>query len=56
VSSKIEQDEFRDRYRHAVREAAWRIIALRDQFKPQSNKDVDGLFDDLRLGVRSWTS
>jgi hypothetical protein len=56
VSSKIEQDEFRDRYRHAVHEAAWRIIALRDQFKPQSNKDVDGLFDDLRLGVRSWTS
>ncbi|GAA1707743.1 hypothetical protein GCM10009765_66550 [Fodinicola feengrottensis] len=53
-SSKIEQDELIDRYRQAVRETAWRIIALRDQFQPQSSDEVDGLFDDLRLGVRTW--
>lgn len=56
ASSKIEQETFIDRYQHAVREAAWRIIALREQFEPQSDKDVDDVFDDLRLGVRSWSS
>lgn len=56
ASSKVEQGEFINRYQSAVCDAAWRIIALRDQFRPQSDKGVDDLFDDLRLGVRSWTS
>jgi len=55
-SSKLDRDDFVERYRDAVHWAAWRSLALRDKFTPTTEKDVDSLFDDLRWGARSWSS
>jgi hypothetical protein len=55
TSSKVSDPEFVNGMFTAVRWAARRILELRELFKPQSDREVDRLFDDLRLGVRRWT-
>jgi hypothetical protein len=53
-TSKLAEPSFVDEYQKAVHWAALRSLALRDEFKVQSEKDVEALYDDLRLGARSW--
>lgn len=53
-SSKLGDADFLERYMSAVHWAAWRSLALRNEFAPSSEKSVDFLFNDLRWGVRAW--
>jgi hypothetical protein len=54
-SSKLDDPDFLDEYRDCVHWAAWRFLAMRDNFNVVSENDIDLLYDDLRLGIRAWT-
>jgi len=54
-SSRLDQGDFVRQYQDAVRWAARRALALRDEFEPSSETQVDELFDALRLGSRMWS-
>jgi hypothetical protein len=54
-SSKLGEEDFLKDYRAAVYWAAWRSIALREEFAPASEKEVDELFNDLRWNARTWS-
>jgi Apea-like HEPN len=53
-SSKLDRDNFIADYQASVHWGAWRLLALRDIFTPDSENEIDSLFDDLRWGVRNW--
>lgn len=53
-SSALEDGGFVETYLSMVHGAARRTIAMRDAFTPSSGKALDELYDDLRLGVRTW--
>jgi Apea-like HEPN len=53
-SSKLDEPDFIDEYRASVHWAAWRSLALRDEFRISAEKDIDLVYDDLRLGTRAW--
>jgi hypothetical protein len=56
VSSSLSDPEAITSMFDTVRWTAHRILALRARFEPTSEKEVDRLFDDLRLGIKRWTS
>lgn len=37
-----------------ARTTAWRLLAFADTFKPTSDRRVDDLFEELRLGLVAW--
>jgi hypothetical protein len=53
-SSKLDRDNFINEYQASVHWAAWRLLALRDTFAPNSENEIDSLFDDLPWDVRNW--
>lgn len=54
-SSRLDQSDFISDYQTSVRWAAWRLLSLHDTFAPDSETEVDSLFDNLRWGVQNWT-
>lgn len=54
TSSTLEEGDFIGEYLKTVHDAARRTLALRDTFAPRSGKELDDLYDDLRLGVTAW--
>lgn len=56
TSSTLEDGDFIGEYLMTVHDAARRTLALRDTFAPTSGKELDDLYDDLRLGVTTWPS
>lgn len=53
-SSKLENPALLHAYFDAVRWAAHRLLILREKFALSSLKELDDLFDDLRLGAKTW--
>ena len=53
-SSKLDQVGFLEAFFALVRDAAWRLLDLKNTFAPASDDALDNLFDDLRLGVKTW--
>lgn len=53
-SSKLDDPPFLAAYQDAVKWAAWRCIALRDQFAPGGPNEVDAVFDRLKWGLDTW--
>jgi hypothetical protein len=51
-SSKLNDPDFIDEYRAFVHWAAWRSLALRDEFAISSEAGVDDLYNNLRWGVQ----
>lgn len=54
TSSTLEEEGFIGQYLTTVHDAARRTLLLRDTFAPKSGKELDDLYDDLRLGVTAW--
>ena len=55
-SSKLNNPDFIDEYRAFVHWAAWRSLALSDEFAISSEAAVDDLYNNLRWGVQSWAT
>jgi len=52
-STKLDADALTEAFglAHTI---AWRLLDLEDVFQPVSDDAVDEVFDDLRLGIRTW--
>lgn len=53
-SSKLDDPSVLNDYFQLARDAAWRLLDLLDTFDPTSEKALNEIFDELRLGVRAW--
>lgn len=53
-SSKLDDPSALVGYFQLARDAAWRLLDLLDTFSPTSEKALNELFDELRLGARAW--
>lgn len=53
-SSKLDSDALREAFALA-NNVAWRLLAFDQAFAPASDKAIDEIFEDLRLGVAAWS-
>lgn len=53
-SGKLDSSNFIDDYQASVHWAAWRLLALGSTFAPDSENQIDSLFNNLRWGVQNW--
>ncbi|MFB6650822.1 hypothetical protein ACFCZ4_04510 [Streptomyces microflavus] len=54
ISSKVEEDGFIKGFQRQVTWAAWRLIAMQEDFSISGDADLDETFEGLRWGTSEW--